>query len=114
MTVTLGELTLEEAAKEAVANWHNFDCFVWNRRSEVADAVIQAMANHTRSKVLSAPRLVVADNAAGTLASVQEVPYTSVNASTTVATTSFAGFAEAGTTIQVTPRTTLPRTSLRK
>jgi general secretion pathway protein D len=69
-----------------------------------ANAVIQAMANHTRSKVLSAPRIVVADNTAGNLASVQEVPYTSVNASTTVATTSFAGFAEAGTTIQVTPR----------
>lgn len=69
-----------------------------------ANAVIQAMANHTRSKVLSAPRIVVADNSPGTLASVQEVPYTSVNASTTVATTSFAGFAEAGTTIQVTPR----------
>lgn len=69
-----------------------------------ANAVVQAMANHTRSKVLSAPRIVVADNAPGTLASVQEVPYTSVNASTTVATTSFAGFAEAGTTIQVTPR----------
>ena len=69
-----------------------------------ADAVIRAMANHSRSKVLSAPRLLVADNAVGTLASVQEVPFTSVNASTTVATTSFAGFAEAGTTIQVTPR----------
>ena len=62
------------------------------------------MANHTRSKVLSAPRLLVADNSTGNLASVQEVPYTSVNASTTVATTSFAGFAEAGTTIQVQPR----------
>jgi type IV pilus assembly protein PilQ len=35
---------------------------------------------------------------------VQEVPFTSVNASSTVATTSFAGFAEAGTTIEVTPR----------
>ena len=69
-----------------------------------ASAVIQAMANHTRSKVLSAPRLLVADNSTGNLASVQEVPYTSVNASTTVATTSFAGFAEAGTTIQVQPR----------
>jgi general secretion pathway protein D len=69
-----------------------------------ASAVIQAMANHTRSKVLSAPRLLVADNSVGNLASVQEVPYTSVNASTTVATTSFAGFAEAGTTVQVQPR----------
>jgi general secretion pathway protein D len=69
-----------------------------------ASAVVQAMANHTRSKVLSAPRLLVADNSVGNLASVQEVPYTSVNASTTVATTSFAGFAEAGTTVQVQPR----------
>ena len=33
-----------------------------------------------------------------------EVPFTSVNASNTVATTSFAGFAEAGTNIEVTPR----------
>jgi type II secretory pathway component GspD/PulD (secretin) len=69
-----------------------------------ADAVIRAVATHNRSKILSAPRLLVADNAIGTLASVQEVPFTSVNASNTVATTSFAGFAEAGTTVQVTPR----------
>jgi len=34
---------------------------------------------------------------------VLEVPFTSVNASETVATTSFGGFAEAGTTINVTP-----------
>ena len=46
------------------------------------------------------------DNATGTLASVTEVPFTSVNASNTVATTSFAGFAEAGTTIEATPRIT--------
>jgi type IV pilus assembly protein PilQ len=48
--------------------------------------------------------VLVNDNAKGSLASVQEVPFTSVNASSTVATTSFAGFAEAGTTIEVTPR----------
>jgi type IV pilus assembly protein PilQ len=48
--------------------------------------------------------VLVNDNSTGTLASVNEVPFTSVNASTTVATTSFAGFAEAGTTIEVTPR----------
>ncbi len=71
---------------------------------DTADAVIRALSTHTRSKVISAPRLLVNDNATGTLASVSEVPFTSINASDTVATTSFAGFAEAGTSIEVTPR----------
>jgi type II secretory pathway component GspD/PulD (secretin) len=71
---------------------------------EEADAVLRALATHRRARVTSAPRILVNDNSTGTLASVQEVPFTSVNASNTVATTSFAGFAEAGTTIEVTPR----------
>lgn len=71
---------------------------------EDADAVLRALATHRKAKVLSSPRVLVNDNSTGTLASVSEVPFTSVNASTTVATTSFAGFAEAGTTIEVTPR----------
>jgi hypothetical protein len=37
MTTSLGELTLEEAAKQAAGNWRNFECFVWHRRSEIAD-----------------------------------------------------------------------------
>jgi general secretion pathway protein D len=73
---------------------------------EDANAIIRALAAHRRAKVTSAPRILVNDNATGTLASVTEVPFTSVNASNTVATTSFAGFAEAGTTIEVTPRIT--------
>jgi general secretion pathway protein D len=71
---------------------------------EHGDAILRALSGHKRAKVVSSPRVLVNDNATGTLASVQEVPFTSVNASTTVATTSFAGFAEAGTTIEVTPR----------
>jgi general secretion pathway protein D len=71
---------------------------------EVGDAILRALSSHKRARVMSAPRVLVNDNATGTLASVQEVPFTSVNASNTVATTSFAGFAEAGTTIEVTPR----------
>lgn len=71
-----------------------------------ANAVIRALSTHRRAKVVSAPQLLVNDNATGTLASVTEVPFTSVNASNTVATTSFAGFAEAGTTIEATPRIT--------
>jgi general secretion pathway protein D len=71
---------------------------------EQGDAILRALSGHKRAKLISSPRVLVNDNATGTLASVQEVPFTSVNASTTVATTSFAGFAEAGTTIEVTPR----------
>lgn len=68
-----------------------------------ADVVVRALSNHRRARVLSTPRILVNDNAEGQLTSVLEVPFTSVNASQTVATTSFAGFAEAGTTITVTP-----------
>ncbi|MEM6473864.1 MAG: secretin N-terminal domain-containing protein, partial [Planctomycetota bacterium] len=68
-----------------------------------ADVVVRALATHTRARVLSTPRILVNDNAEGQLTSVLEVPFTSVNASQTVATTSFAGFAEAGTTITATP-----------
>jgi len=71
---------------------------------DTADVVTRALVAHRRAHVTSAPRILVSDNATGQLTSVEEVPFTSVNASQTVATTSFAGFAEAGTTITVTPR----------
>ena len=68
-----------------------------------ADVVVRALTTHRRAKVVSAPRVLVNDNGTGTLSSVTEIPFTSVNASQTVATTSFAGYAKAGTTIEVTP-----------
>jgi len=71
---------------------------------DAADVVLRALTHHRRARVVSAPRVLVNDNATGQLSSVAEIPFTSVNASQTVATTSFAGFAEAGTTITVTPR----------
>jgi general secretion pathway protein D len=69
----------------------------------VANAVIQALVTDTHARVLSAPRVLVNDNATGLLTSIAEQPFTSVNASTTVATTSFGGYADAGTTITLTP-----------
>jgi hypothetical protein len=33
----LGEMTLEEAAKEAAGNWQRFESFVWFRDEEVDD-----------------------------------------------------------------------------
>ena len=69
----------------------------------VANAVINALAQDSRARVRSAPRVLVNDNATGLLASIAEQPFTTINASTTVATTSFGGYAEAGTTISLTP-----------
>jgi hypothetical protein len=34
----LGELDLEDAAKEAAGNWQNFHCFVWFRDNDLVDA----------------------------------------------------------------------------
>ncbi len=68
-----------------------------------ADVVVKAISTHKRARVLSSPRILVNDNAEGQLTSVLEVPFTSVNSNQNVASTTFGGFAEAGTTINVTP-----------
>ncbi len=65
--------------------------------------IVQALASRGDTKVYSAPRILVDDNATGRLESVAESPFTSVNASDTVATTSFAGFAKAGTQLSIEP-----------
>ncbi len=67
-------------------------------------AILRALATHGDTRVISTPRIVVSDTTTGTLRSVEEAPFTSINASDTVATTSFAGFESAGTTLTVTPR----------
>jgi len=66
-------------------------------------AVVRALVTDGRTRVVAAPRILANDNGTATLSSVAESPFTSVNASTTVATTSFAGYASAGTTVTVTP-----------
>lgn len=66
--------------------------------------LFRALATKGMAKVLSTPKLLVSDNARGMLRNVDEAPFTSVNASDTVATTSFAGFESAGTTLSVTPK----------
>ena len=71
--------------------------------SDTFSAVVQALAANRRAKVMAAPKVLVNDNATALLASISEAPFTSVNASQTVSTTSFAGYASAGTTVTVTP-----------
>lgn len=70
---------------------------------EEVPLIIQALANRGDTRVYSAPRILVDDNATGRIESVAESPFTSVNASDTVATTSFAGFAKAGTQLTIEP-----------
>ncbi|MDQ3439338.1 MAG: hypothetical protein M3478_03200, partial [Planctomycetota bacterium] len=71
--------------------------------ADVADVVLRALASNSRSKIIAAPRVLVNDNATGTLFSIAESPFTSINANNTISTTSFAGYAEAGTEIKLTP-----------
>jgi general secretion pathway protein D len=72
--------------------------------ADIADIVVRALASDSRVKVVSRPSVLISDNAKGTLVSENEEPYASVNASTTVATTSFAGYSSAGTNIVVKPQ----------
>ncbi|MCC6580949.1 MAG: type II secretion system protein GspD [Phycisphaeraceae bacterium] len=67
------------------------------------ELILKAMKRTGRSDVRSSPKLLVDDNQTGKIAATSEEPYQSVNASDTVATTSFGGFVEAGTTIKLTP-----------
>jgi len=70
---------------------------------EQVPIVLKALATRGMARVMSTPKLLVSDNARGVLRNVDEAPFTSVNASDTVATTSFGGFESAGTTLSVTP-----------
>ena len=69
----------------------------------VADVVVRALSAHSRARVLAAPKILVNDNSTGKLESVNSIPFTSVNASQTVSTTSLGGNQQAGTIITVTP-----------
>jgi len=71
---------------------------------EGISAIIRAIRSDTKSRVIAEPKILVNDNATGQFESIQEQPFTSVNVGTTISTTSFAGYAEAGVTIAVKPR----------
>ena len=69
----------------------------------IADVVLRALATNRHARVETPVTILVNDNELGLLSSVAEQPFTSINTSNTVSTTSFAGFATAGTTVAVTP-----------
>jgi general secretion pathway protein D len=70
----------------------------------IADVVIHALATHSRSRLMSAPQLLVNDNGKGKLASVAQQPFAEILDTASVQSrTGLGGQAEAGTTITVEP-----------
>ncbi len=68
--------------------------------------VLRALQVINEGESVTAPRALVDNNATATLDSVTQQPVASINASSTVATTSFSSYEDAGTSIRVTPRIT--------
>lgn len=72
---------------------------------DIADVVVRALYSNDSARVVTAPKVLVNDNSTGVTSSVVEQPFASINnAGDTIASTSFGGFVEAGTTISVTPQ----------
>ena len=70
---------------------------------DTADVIVRALSLNSRAKVVASPRVLVNDNEQGRLQSTLSIPYTSVNSSQVVQSTSLGGNQDAGTTITVTP-----------
>lgn len=66
--------------------------------------VIRALETINNGRALNLPKVLVNNNEQATLDSVLQAPFLSTNASDTVATTSFGGTQDAGTTVTVQPQ----------
>jgi type II secretory pathway component GspD/PulD (secretin) len=67
-------------------------------------ALLRALETVNRGRTLTIPKVLVTNNQQAVLDSTVQTPYASVNATTTVATTSFGGTFDAGTSITVKPQ----------
>lgn len=74
-------------------------------KSDQIPIIMTALANTTDTRIVSTPQLLVDDNEESTVVSVEEQPFTQTTQTSGNPTqTSFAGYAEAGTTLTVTPQ----------
>lgn len=74
-------------------------------KSDQIPIIMTALANTTDSRVVASPQLLVDDNEESEVVSVDSQPYTQTTQTSGNPTqTSFAGYAEAGTTLNVTPQ----------
>lgn len=70
----------------------------------IADVVIRALATNSRSRLVSAPKLLVNDNGRGRLQSVSQEPFAEIlDTASNQSRTGFGGQAQAGTSITVEP-----------
>ncbi len=72
-------------------------------QSEYVPIIINASQTNTDVRILSSPQLLVNDNEEAEIVSIEEQPFSTTNVGQTTDTTTFGGFAEAGTTLRVTP-----------
>ena len=74
-------------------------------KSDQIPIIMTALASTTDTRIIASPQLLVDDNEESEVVSVDEQPFTSTSqTSGNPSQTSFAGFAEAGTTLNVTPQ----------
>ena len=66
--------------------------------------LVHALETLSAGRTLNIPKVLVTNNQQATLTSVLQEPYVQTNASTTVATTSYGGSEDAGTTVKVKPQ----------
>lgn len=66
--------------------------------------VVKALRAVNQGRSLSMPKVLVASNEQASINSVLENPFTTINASDTVATTAYGGSSNAGTEVSVTPQ----------
>jgi general secretion pathway protein D len=72
--------------------------------SDDLSLVLNALQTVGDTRIQSAPRIVVEDNAEATISQLTQEPYEAVNQGQTTTTTSFGGFVDAGTRLLVTPQ----------
>jgi type II secretory pathway component GspD/PulD (secretin) len=68
--------------------------------------LLRALETVNEGRTLNVPKVLVDNNESATLDSLLQAPYTTSNASTNLATISFGGTLDAGTSVEVTPQIT--------
>lgn len=72
-------------------------------RSDFVPLIINASQSNTNVRIVSSPQLLVNDNEESEIISIEEQPFSTTTIGQTSDQTNFAGFAEAGTRLRVTP-----------
>ncbi|MBS0190923.1 MAG: secretin N-terminal domain-containing protein [Phycisphaerales bacterium] len=73
-------------------------------KSSYVPIIINTLETTTDTRILSEPSLMVNDNEKATIERVDQQPTTTSNQGTATTTTSFAGYEDAGTNLDITPR----------